>query len=93
MMSQLATAIDVLDDRLYIFSRDHQWMSERIERREKINMEKDVGSLQEQALKRKDRLKALRDKQLHVGLLFSCCPVSVKCNMAYIKRFTLLGGN
>ncbi|XP_034553922.1 coiled-coil domain-containing protein 12 [Notolabrus celidotus] len=28
-------------------------------------MEKHVGSLQEQALKRKERLKALRDKQLH----------------------------
>ncbi|KAE8288732.1 Coiled-coil domain-containing protein 12 [Larimichthys crocea] len=28
-------------------------------------MEKNVGSLQEQALKRKERLKALRDKQLH----------------------------
>uniref|UniRef100_A0AAQ5ZG83 Coiled-coil domain containing 12 n=1 Tax=Amphiprion ocellaris TaxID=80972 RepID=A0AAQ5ZG83_AMPOC len=28
-------------------------------------MEKSVGSLQEQALKRKERLKALRDKQLH----------------------------
>ncbi|KAM3614860.1 uncharacterized protein V6R79_019993 [Siganus canaliculatus] len=29
-------------------------------------MEKSVGSLQEQALKRKERLKALRNKQLHV---------------------------
>uniref|UniRef100_A0A672Z352 Coiled-coil domain containing 12 n=1 Tax=Sphaeramia orbicularis TaxID=375764 RepID=A0A672Z352_9TELE len=29
-------------------------------------MERNVGSLQEQALKRKERLKALRDKQLHV---------------------------
>ncbi|KAK9513710.1 hypothetical protein VZT92_027222 [Zoarces viviparus] len=28
-------------------------------------MERNVGSLQEQALKRKERLKALRDKQLH----------------------------
>ncbi|XP_051922103.1 coiled-coil domain-containing protein 12 [Hippocampus zosterae] len=28
-------------------------------------MEKNIGSLQEQALKRKERLKALRDKQLH----------------------------
>ncbi|CAG11969.1 unnamed protein product [Tetraodon nigroviridis] len=28
-------------------------------------MEKDVGSLQDEALKRKDRLKALRDKQHH----------------------------
>lgn len=46
-------------------------MSERIERRVEINMEKNVGSLQEQALKRKERLKALRDKQLHVSVL-SC---------------------
>lgn len=30
-------------------------------------MERSVGSLQEQALKRKERLKALRDKQLHVS--------------------------
>ncbi|XP_027868310.1 coiled-coil domain-containing protein 12 [Xiphophorus couchianus] len=30
-----------------------------------INMEKNVGSLQEQALKRKERLKALRDKKRH----------------------------
>lgn len=40
---------------------------------ENINMEKDVGSLQDEALKRKDRLKALREKQRHVrtdGLLF-----------------------
>ena len=34
-------------------------------------MERNVGSLQEQALKRKERLKALRDKQLHVSIL-SC---------------------
>ncbi|XP_018544748.1 coiled-coil domain-containing protein 12 [Lates calcarifer] len=40
-------------------------MSEKIERRAEINMERNVGSLQEQALKRKERLKALRDKQLH----------------------------
>ncbi|XP_070691764.1 coiled-coil domain-containing protein 12 [Pempheris klunzingeri] len=40
-------------------------MSERIDPRGEINMEKNVGSLQEQALKRKDRLKALREKQLH----------------------------
>lgn len=33
-----------------------------------INMEKHVGSLQEQALKRKERLKALRDKQVHVSI-------------------------
>lgn len=33
-------------------------------------MEKDVGSLQDQALKRKERLKALRDKQLHVSFTF-----------------------
>lgn len=32
-----------------------------------INMEKDVGSLQNEALKRKERLKALRDKQRHVS--------------------------
>lgn len=44
-------------------------MSDRIERRVDINMEKNVGSLQEQALKRKERLKALRDKQLHVSIL------------------------
>ncbi|KAK7886402.1 hypothetical protein WMY93_026023 [Mugilogobius chulae] len=31
---------------------------------QRINMEKSVGSLQEQALKRKERLKALRSKQL-----------------------------
>lgn len=37
-------------------------------------MEKNVGSLQEQALKRKERLKALRDKQLHVSF---CREVSV----------------
>uniref|UniRef100_H2LVR2 Coiled-coil domain containing 12 n=1 Tax=Oryzias latipes TaxID=8090 RepID=H2LVR2_ORYLA len=30
-------------------------------------MEQSVGSLQEQALKRKERLKALRDKKLHVS--------------------------
>ncbi|XP_061675323.1 coiled-coil domain-containing protein 12 isoform X1 [Syngnathoides biaculeatus] len=30
-------------------------------------MEKNIGSLQEQALKRKERLKALRDKKLHQG--------------------------
>ncbi|KAM9852687.1 LOW QUALITY PROTEIN: coiled-coil domain-containing protein 12 [Aulostomus maculatus] len=29
------------------------------------NMEKNVGSLQDQAVKRKERLKALRDKKLH----------------------------
>lgn len=40
------------------------------ERRVAINMEKNVGSLQEQALKRKERLKALRDKQLNVSDLF-----------------------
>ncbi|KAI3360986.1 hypothetical protein L3Q82_013188, partial [Scortum barcoo] len=39
--------------------------AERVERRVEVNMEKNVGSLQEQALKRKERLKALRDKQLH----------------------------
>lgn len=33
MISQQATAIDVLDDRLYILRQDRQWMSERIERR------------------------------------------------------------
>lgn len=33
------------------------------------NMERNVGSLQDQALKRKERLKALRDKQLHVSVL------------------------
>lgn len=33
-------------------------------------MEKDVGSLQDQALKRKERLKALREKQLHVSFMF-----------------------
>lgn len=91
MTSQQAAAIDVLDDRLCIIRKDHQWMSEKPQRRGKVNMEKDVGSLQEQALKRKERLKALRDKQLHVGILFSCCPVSVKCSMAYRKR--LLDGN
>uniref|UniRef100_H2UG02 Coiled-coil domain containing 12 n=2 Tax=Takifugu rubripes TaxID=31033 RepID=H2UG02_TAKRU len=32
---------------------------------ENINMEKDVGSLQDEALKRKERLKALREKQHH----------------------------
>uniref|UniRef100_A0A8C6SXJ3 Coiled-coil domain containing 12 n=1 Tax=Neogobius melanostomus TaxID=47308 RepID=A0A8C6SXJ3_9GOBI len=32
----------------------------------KINMERNVGSLQDQALKRKERLKALRNKQLNV---------------------------
>ncbi|XP_029306495.1 coiled-coil domain-containing protein 12 [Cottoperca gobio] len=42
-------------------------MSEIIERRVAINMERNVGSLQEQALKRKERLKAIRDKQLHTG--------------------------
>lgn len=30
-------------------------------------MEKDVGSLQDEALKRKERLKALREKQRHVS--------------------------
>lgn len=44
-------------------------MSEKIERRAEINMERNVGSLQEQALKRKERLKALRDKQLHVSFV------------------------
>lgn len=41
---------------------------------ENINMEKDVGSLQDEALKRKERLKALREKQRHVsaGDLFCC---------------------
>uniref|UniRef100_A0A3P8UV18 Coiled-coil domain containing 12 n=1 Tax=Cynoglossus semilaevis TaxID=244447 RepID=A0A3P8UV18_CYNSE len=34
-------------------------------------MEKNVGSLQEQALKRKERLKALRDKKVHVISLSS----------------------
>lgn len=34
---------------------------------ENINMEKDVGSLQDEALKRKERLKALREKQRHVS--------------------------
>merc|ERR1712035_5338 len=38
---------------------------ERSERRVEINMERNVGSLQEQALKRKERLKALRDKKIH----------------------------
>uniref|UniRef100_G3P1C0 Coiled-coil domain containing 12 n=1 Tax=Gasterosteus aculeatus TaxID=69293 RepID=G3P1C0_GASAC len=31
------------------------------------NMERNVGSLQEQAMKRKERLKALRDKQLYTA--------------------------
>lgn len=34
------------------------------------NMEQSVGSLQEQALKRKERLKALREKQLHVSFFY-----------------------
>ncbi|XP_047454582.1 coiled-coil domain-containing protein 12 [Mugil cephalus] len=45
---------------------DHQQAGQntvRIERR--AEMERNVGSLQEQALKRKERLKALRDKQIH----------------------------
>uniref|UniRef100_A0A3Q2VSI1 Coiled-coil domain containing 12 n=1 Tax=Haplochromis burtoni TaxID=8153 RepID=A0A3Q2VSI1_HAPBU len=33
-------------------------------------MEQSVGSLQEQALKRKERLKALREKQLHVSFFY-----------------------
>lgn len=35
-------------------------------------MEKPAGSLQEQALKRKERLKALRDRQLQVSSLTNC---------------------
>jgi len=34
-------------------------------------MEKPVGSLQEQALKRKERLKALRERQIQVSCLIN----------------------
>lgn len=33
MTSELAAVIDVLDDRLYIIRQDHQWISEKTERR------------------------------------------------------------
>ena len=51
-----------------------------------INMERNVGSLQEQALKRKERLKALREKQLHVSYTSVDVRFYNKCSAAFRER-------